>query len=226
MRTIASFKTAFLLALTVVVTSSLAATRKDLEAAMSHDGLQKTSVKGLDLAYALPGASLAAYKRIKLDPVDVEFDKAWDPTRPGSWIKLSSDEREKIRANVAKLVEDEFARELQTGGAYQIASEAAPDVLRVKVSILDLYLNAPSDSGAGRSRTYIRSAGRMTLLADLSDAASGQTLARVADHREADSIARTERANRLVNEDAAREVAGAWARILRKALDKAHAIGS
>src|SRR3954470_1166551 len=131
MRTIATLKAACLFALTVAMTSPLAVSKKDLEATMSRDGLQKTNVKGLDLAYALPGASLAAYKRIKLDPVDVEFDKAWDPTRTGSWIKLSSEEREKIRANVAKLVEEEFARELQKDGAYQMASESGPDVLRV-----------------------------------------------------------------------------------------------
>jgi hypothetical protein len=35
-----------------------------------------------------------------------------------------------------------------------------------------------------------------------------------------------QRADRVLNDGAARDVAAAWARILRKALDKAHAIGS
>src|SRR6185436_4687956 len=173
-----------------------------------------------------PGASLAAYKRVKLDPVDVQFDKSWEPTRTGSRIKLSSEEREKIRAGVAKLVEEEFAKAVEKGGTYQIASESAPDVLRVKVSVLNVYLNAPSGTGAGRSKTYVSSAGQMTLLAELSDAASGQMLARVADRREGNSLARMERADRIENEGAAREVAAAWAQILRNALDKAHQIGS
>ena len=226
MTTIATFKAACLLALTLALTGSLAATKKDVDDAMSSGGLQKTSVKGLELAYVRPGASLAAYKRVKLDPVEVQFDRSWDPTRTGSRIKLSSEEREKIRASVAKLVEEEFTKTLQKGGVYQIATEPGPDVLRAKISVLNVYINAPTGTGAGRSKTYVSSAGQMTLLAELSDSMSGQLLARVADRREANSLARMERADRIENEGAAREVAAAWAQILRNALDKAHSIGS
>lgn len=226
MTTIATFKAACLLALTLALTGSLAATKKDVDDAMSSGGLQKTSVKGLELAYVRPGASLAAYKRVKLDPVEVQFDRSWDPTRTGSRIKLSSEEREKIRASVAKLVEEEFTKTLQKGGTYQIATEPGPDVLRAKISVLNVYINAPTGTGAGRSKTYVSSAGQMTLLAELADSMSGQLLARVADRREANSLARMERADRIENEGAAREVAAAWAQILRNALDKAHAIGS
>jgi len=229
MTTMATFKAACLLALSLAMTSSLAFTKKDLEAVMSRDGLQKISVKGIDLAYARPGASLAAYKRVKLDPVDVEFDRSWDAAKTGSGIKLSNEEREKIKAAVASLVEEEFAKALQEDGTYQIATESAPDVLRLKVSILDLYVNAPSGAaGAGRSRTYVSSAGQMTLVAALADAASGQVIARVADRREANAVGAPsmQRADRVLNDGAARDVAAAWARILRKALDKAHAIGS
>ena len=226
MTTITTLKAACLFALTLAVTSSLAATKKDVDEAMSRDGLQKINVKGLELAYARPGASLAAYKRVKLDPVEVQFDKSWNPTRTGSRIKLGAEEREKIRATVAKLVEEEFAKAVQAGGTYQISSESAPDVLRVKASVLNVYINAPADTGAGRSKTYVSSAGQMTLLAELSDSASGQMLARVADRREGNSLARMERADRIENEGAARQVAAAWAQILRNALDKARAIGS
>ncbi len=226
MTTIATLKTACLLALTLTLTSSLAASKKDVDNVMGRDGLQKINVKGLDLAYARPGASLAAYKRVKLDPVEVQFDKSWEPTVTGSRIKLGPEEREKIRASVAKLVEEEFAKALQKGGTYQIASESAPDVLRVKASVLNVYINAPADTGFGRSKTYVSSAGQMTLLAELSDSTSGQMLARVADRREGNSMARMERVEPGDNEGAARDVAAAWAQILRKALDKAHAIGS
>ena len=81
MKTIATLKTACLLALTLTVTSSLAVSKKDVDNAMGRDGLQKINVKGLELAYARPGASLAAYKRVKLDPVEVQFDKSWEPQR-------------------------------------------------------------------------------------------------------------------------------------------------
>ena len=227
MRTLATLQSIGLLALAVATTGPLAATKADVDAAMGRGGLQKISVKGLDLAYARPGASLAKYKRFRIDPVSVEFDKSWEPTRTGSNIKLNSEEREAIRAGVAKAVEDEFAKALQKDGAYQMASESAPDVLGIKVNILNLYINAPGGTGMGRSRTYVSTAGQMTLMSELVDAASGQVLARVADRREANAgAARLEIADRIVNEGAVRDVAAAWAQILRKAMDKARAIGS
>jgi hypothetical protein len=225
MRPIATLKSACLLALVVLVTGPLAATRADVDAALRRGGLQKISVEGLELAYVRPGATLAAYKRVKLDPVEVEFRKSRDPARAGSAIKLSSEEREAIRASVARVVHEEFAKELQKSSTYRVASDAGPDVLRVKARIVDLYVNAP-DVGVGRSRTLVSSAGEMMLVAELSDSASGQVLARVADHREASKGGRMHLVNRTVNEEEARKIAAGWARILREALDRAHGIGS
>ena len=224
MATVSIRKAACLIALTLALTSSFAAPSKDVEAAMRRDGLQKISVKELDLAYARPGATLTAYTRVKLDPVEVGFRKAGDPSREGSAIKLSSEERERIRAGVARVVQEEFAKELQKNSSYRVASDAGPDVLSVKARVLDLYVSAPN-VGGGRSRTLVSSAGQMTLVAELSDSASGQVLARVADHREASKGGRMYLVNGMVNEDEARKIAAEWARILRTALDKAHGIG-
>jgi len=91
-----------LLSLALGATPALAASSKDLDARMSSDGLQKTKVKNIDLAYARPGATLAPYKRVKLDPVEVAFSPSWNPTRTGSSLKLSSQEKENIRKGVAK----------------------------------------------------------------------------------------------------------------------------
>ena len=220
-----TLKAACLVVLTLALTSAPAAPKGDVDAALSQGGLQKTKVKDIALAYVRPGASLAAYKRVKLDPVEVEFRKSKDPSRAGSAIKLSSEEREKIRANVARAVQEEFAKELQSSSTYQVASDAGPDVLRVKPRILDLYVNAP-DVGQARARTLVSSAGEMTLVAELSDSASGQVLARVADRRDASKEGRMYLVNGTVNEQEARKIAAGWARTLRKALDKAHGIGS
>jgi hypothetical protein len=220
-----TLKAACLLALTVAFTSSPAATNKELDQALSRGGLKKTEVEGLDLAYARPGASLAAYKRVQLEPVQVEFRKSKDPARTGSAVKLSSEERETIRSNMARVVHEEFVKELQKSSNYQVTSEPGPDVLRVKPRVLDLYMNAP-DVGPARSRTLVSSAGEMTLVADLADSRSGQVLARVADQRDASKGGRMYLVNGKVNEEEARKIAGGWAQILRKALDKAHGIGS
>jgi len=225
MKILAALRAATLLAMTVALSSALAASGKnELEARMSRDGLEKTKVKNIDLAYARPGTSLAAYKRVKLDPVEVAFSPSWNPTRTGSSLKLSSEEKEAIRTGVAKLVEEEFAKEIQAGGRYQVVSETGPDVLRVRAGIVNLYINAP-DTGPARSRTIVRSAGEMTLIAELSDSTSGQVLARVADRQEATDT-RMQIANGMVNETEARWIAADWAKALRKALDNAQGIGA
>ena len=224
MKTIAVLRILALLALGAALSGAHAASgKKELEALMAKDGLQKISVKNIDLVYARPGASLAAYKRVKLDPVKVAFSPSWNPTRTGSATKLSTQEKEDIRARVAKLVEEEFARELQSGGRYSVTSGSGPDVLRVQAGIVNLYINAP-DTGVGRSRTIVSSAGEMTLIAELTDSASGQVVARVADRREASHSGMV--ANSFANETEGRLIAAAWAKALKKALDNAHQIGA
>jgi hypothetical protein len=214
-----------LLTSTLLSTTALAATNADVEAAMSHDGLQRISVKGIDLAYARPGATLAGYNRIKLEPVDVAFRKDWDPRTTRSRVKLSAEQRETIRTGVAKIVYDEFAKELQKNSNYQLANEAAPDVLRVKTNIVNLYVSAPDTGERGLSRTYTISAGEMSLIAELYDSETGEVLARVVDRREARRAGTLNYTNSVTNESDFRYIATGWARILRNSLDKAHGIG-
>jgi hypothetical protein len=77
--TIKSLRILVLLAPAFLVATAFAACQSELEKAMSHDGLQKISVKGIDLVYARPGATLAAYSRVKLEPVEVSFLDRPDP---------------------------------------------------------------------------------------------------------------------------------------------------
>jgi hypothetical protein len=219
-----------LLALPLLLLQPASAARsssKALEDAMAQDGLRKISVKGIELAYAKPGATLANYKRVRIDPVEVAFHPSWDPTRTGSHIKVSSTERQKILDGVAKLVQEEFAREIQGNSGYALTEEAGDDVLRVKISIVNLYVTAPdTGSSTGRSRTYVVSAGEMTLFAELFDSRSGEVIARVVDRQEARSTGRVSLSGSVPNQGEARSIAAAWARILRKALDNAHGIAA
>jgi hypothetical protein len=225
-----AFSLALALALAATLLTALAplssrAASTPPEESLSHDGLQKTRIKGLDLAYMRPGAPLAGYKRIQLDPVEVSFDPTWNPTRTGSQFKLSAEEREHIRAGVARIVQDEFARELQAGSGYPLVTDAAqanaPDVLRVKVGVINLYVNAPDTMSAGRTRTYTLSAGEMTLVAELFDAESGAVLARLVDRREARNTGQLTLSNSVMNAAQAEQIAARWARILRKNLEQA-----
>lgn len=219
-------RTAAILASTAFIGIGVAATRADLEQAMAADGLAEAKIKDIDMAFTRPGATLAGYNKVILDPVEVSFSKNWDPNRTGSMLKISQAERDNIRNGVAKIVQDEFAAQLQAKNGYPVVKEAAPDVLRARVKIVNLYVNAPDTKSAGRSRTYTVSAGEMTLYLELYDSETGQILARVIDRREARNAGTMQLSNSVVNAGEAQDIAAIWARILRKSMDKAHDAGA
>ena len=212
-----------LLTATLVASAVHADTQSDFDKRMSYDGLQPVQVKGISLAYKRPGATLAGYKRVRIDPVEVRFSKDWNPTQAGSRIKVSAEQREEIRSGLAKLVYDQFAKVLAAKGRYPMVNESGPDVLRLKIYIVNLYINAPDSASAGPSYSFVMSAGEMTLFMELYDSESGQILARVVDRRQASSGASAAMANRVTNVAQAEDIAAEWARILRDAFDRAHA---
>src|SRR6185436_20170439 len=151
----------------------------DLDAAMSHDGLKRITVKAGEL--------------------------------------------DSIRTELAKLVQAQFVKALEEKGRYPVVNASGPDVLRARIYIVNLIVNAPGGgSSSVSSRTFVLSAGEMTLFLDLYDSETGQILARVIDRREARSDGVARMASRVTNIGEAEDIAAAWARILRDALDRAH----
>ena len=158
------------------------------------------------------------------DPIGVRFHKDWKPTVARSTRKLSSSEQQKIRDNVAKIVYDSFVEELKKGG-YSVVTEPGPDVLLVRVAIINLYITAPDVMTPGRTKVYTVTAGEMTLLAELADSETGEIIARVLDRYQARTTGSFQLSSGVSNASEARSAASSWAKILRGELDKAIAIG-
>jgi len=204
----------------IVATSASAAAEPSKR---SRDGLELVEGRrgdGVAIVYVRPGATLTAYKRIMLDPVEVAFDKSWKP-RPG----VSTQDRERIQRELAQEFRVIFADELATKGGYRIVEAAAPDVLRVAAAIADLYMEMPGVGTSPSSKTYLVSASGMSLVSELRDSESGVILARVADRRTASSPGRTPGAlhwtTKETNRAEARRILRTWAELLRAALDSA-----
>ena len=203
---------------------ALAASQAEFDKAMSYDGLQPVRVKGISLAYKRPDATLAGYQRVMIEPVEVRFHKSWNPTQSGSRLPLSAAAREDIRTGLAKLVREQFEKALTAQGRYPVVAAAAPDVLKLRVNIANLYVNAPeAASGASPSYNFSMSAGEMTLFLELFDSETGQILARAVDRQEGRSPNIARMAGSVTNIAAAEGIAAEWARIMRDALDRAHA---
>lgn len=189
--------------------------------AANAEGLVEVRVRGLQQYLVQPDADLARYRAIMLDPVEVSFDRRWNPKPAGR--ELTVEEKTKLRTDVARIVQKEFTGELTKGG-YQIVTEPGDDVLRVRAEVRDLYLNAPDIPRPSRTQSFTRSAGELSLVAELRDSASGALIARALDRYEDPEDNWFQLTTSIDNNEAVRDAAERWARGLRSQLDKARAV--
>ncbi|MEO7775794.1 MAG: DUF3313 family protein [Steroidobacteraceae bacterium] len=199
---------------------SLTAIAADMPAA-TQDGLIRQTTRNVDEFYLRPGADFARYNRVMLAPVEVSFARYWEANHR----EVDARESLRIRSDMAKLVRDEFTRQLQRpdrkdGKSYPVVTSAGADVLDVRVSIIDLDIAAP-DVGTPLRRAYVLSAGKGRLVAELRDSQTGALLARAVDSREAREYPDFQIANRVTNSSEARQIVGLWSRLLRRYLDTA-----
>jgi Protein of unknown function (DUF3313) len=186
------------------------------------DGLARVKSKQLDHVYKLPEADFSGYKRVRLDPIEVEFDKNWKPNQSerSPSRRLTDDDIQKIRTALAEEFRKVFTQELSKHG-YPVVDENGEDVMRVSAAIANLYITAPEKMSAGVSRSYTTSSGHMTLVAELRDSVTGQLLARAVDSVQGRDTGTFQITNSVTNMSAARNALTKWARVLREGLDDA-----
>ncbi|MFL6577917.1 MAG: DUF3313 family protein [Povalibacter sp.] len=170
--------------------------------------------------YRRVGASLAAYNRILLQPLDVQLRSGWNPDRDsGSKVGL-----QEARSRIAVTFQQEMVDAIQASGRYTVATGAGADVLEVRPRIIDLYVKAVDDAANAGSNvsTYEVHDAELTFAGDLSDSMTGTVLYRVYDHRTAGvgtlQLKTTEDRNLQL-----RKLAAHWAKQLIDALDAARA---
>lgn len=185
------------------------------------DGLQLQRTAALDRVYLRPGATFAGYRRVRLEPAEVSFDKAWNPNAAERDFtrQVTPKDAQAMKDALSKMLHETFAAELQKGG-YSLTDDVAPDVLRVTPSIVDLFVNAPDVPGAGRVQTFVMDAGRMTLVLEARDSMSGQLLARVVDTKRGTDWGQLTWANAVTNAAEAQRAITTWAKALRAGLDR------
>jgi len=183
------------------------------------DGLKLVKLKGLDAAYARPGADFTIYTKLIIDPIQVAFAKDWDKKSTVYRQKLSQKELDNIKTKLGTLAEETFAEEFSKKNGMQIVTEPGPDVLRFSSAIVDLWPRAVDTQEPGRNYTYTTSAGSATLYAELRDSETGQLIGRVVDGREARNSGDFRWTNSVENTHEARLMVQTWAKILRKRYD-------
>ncbi len=115
--------------------------------------MKRVERPGLDAVYLREGVSLAKYKKVMLDPVEVSFDKNWDPKKTSSLIVGNKPVRYPMHPqgtwrNLAHEVTKR--RELERkNGVSAGRCKAGEDGWCACAQIVDLYINAPDTQDPG-----------------------------------------------------------------------------
>jgi uncharacterized protein DUF3313 len=153
---------------------------------------------------------------VMLDELDVAFKADWQQRRP----EISAAEIGDIRKLAASFFRAAFSAELEKGG-YAIVSAPAPDVLRVKASVVDVDFVPASAAAASVAGKYIVSTADISLVAELRDSTSGAMLARVIDRNRGRNVGNLEMASEQSTSKEALQAFTTWAGLLRDAMDSA-----
>jgi hypothetical protein len=204
-------------ALAMSIVFACAAVSAQVLSDVTEDGLVRVPSSRKAGVYRLPDATFAQYRRVMLAPASVAFRKNWDRQsldrlNPG----LKPSERQRIVDDMALAFHEELVAELVERGGYVLAEAPAPDVLLIAPAITELDITAPDAGSTPGSRSFVRTAGSMTLIMELRDAASGVTVGRIIDYEQA----RETRELQLVNHITEARIAFAnAARYTRSALN-------
>jgi hypothetical protein len=152
----------------------------------SWDGMALVKSKRFDAVYLAPDADFRPYTKVMLDPTEVAFRKNWQRDYNSSSMSLGGriddGEAEKI-LQVARTGFEEIFRQSYEEAGYQVVSAPGPDVLRVRTAVANLFVSAPDQKTAGRSRTFSRDAGSAAVILEVRDSQSGALLGRAVDGR-------------------------------------------
>lgn len=178
----------------------------------SWDRLVDVNSRQMGNAALLPGADFRPYAKVMLDEPEVAFRNNWlrDVNRNSTAGRVTQADADRILATTATNTTDIFTEEFQRAG-FEVVTAAGPDVLRVRIGIIDLFVNAPETRGAGRSQTFTTNAGDATLVMEARDSRTRALLGRVIDRRE--TRGQPGPANRVTNTSEFRSLARTWARI-------------
>jgi len=212
-----------LMILCTVTVSSLAKSKKEIPE-YTVEGLKLVpDTKNIALVWAEPGADLSQYDRVYLVEPYVAFKKHWQRNQSSGVQRVTTKDMERIKTSVKDLFMEVFTEELEKGG-YSLANERAEDVLIVKPAIIDLDVNAPDLRTSSMTRTFVDSAGSMTLYMELYDSETDDLLAKALDAKADRDKGWMQWQTGPANRQAGIKMMRPWAQALVMGLDEAREV--
>ena len=212
------------LAATALVVASCATPEPTIQtgadAETTYDGLVAIDNSAFQRAWIDPTIDLSGYSKIMPGPATFEFRAV----RGGSTSmrRSSATEFPISEANQQRLkdlADEIFNEELRQSTRFTMVDAPGPDVLVVRGALLDIVSNVPPTT-AGRSDIFLSRVGEATLILEIVDSMSGETLARAAERGAAQPAGnRGLRSSTPANTNEVRRLFRRWAVRLREGLD-------
>jgi uncharacterized protein DUF3313 len=206
----------------LVVAAMPAMAAKPAAPQVSEDGLQLIKQTKTRLIYKRPDANFTQFKKVAIADCAVDFSKSWVKEYNSSQRDLSrritDKDLDRARTYLSAQFKKIFTEELGSEGSYQIAEQAAPDVLMLKPAMVNIQVSAPDLMAPARNAYYVQESGQMTLYLELWDPLNNTILGRIVDAR-ASNETRSQRANAVTNKMAADTIMESWAKELHERLD-------
>jgi hypothetical protein len=191
------------------------------DAEVTFDGLVRVDNTAFKRVWADPDADLNRYTKILPHRAEIEFRavKGKAGSAYGNSSKnefpIADNDREKIIATISEV----FVEEISQNQRFALAEDTGPDTLILAVSLLDIVSRVPSER-AGRGDIFISTVGEITLVLELKDSQSGETLLRAAERRAVEPAgSRGMRSSSVANMSELRRLARRWGTRIRNGLD-------
>jgi hypothetical protein len=212
--------------LVLITALLLGAAAPALTATPSWDGLTEVNSRRMGATFLLAGADFRPYKKVMLAEPEVAFQNNWmrDVNRGRSARRVSQADADRILATVATNLTDIFASEFTRAG-FEVVTKPGPDVLKLNVDIINLFVNAPDTGSSARSASFTTNAGEATIVLEARDSETNALLARAVDRsRTQNNAGMGTRANSVTNTADFRRLAQSWARNTATALQNLQAV--
>lgn len=179
------------------------------------DGLEQVSSRYFDIAFVRPGVDFSHYKTVLLSGSELAFTT---PDRSKQQFPLTNEQKDRFR----RQLDEQFGTELANLKNLSLSDTEGPDALSVQVRVQDILATVPARA-TGRSgwgSLSLQALGEATLVIELSDSESGETLARVYDRRAVEGVAIAQpQAAPIMSWEDVESISERWASTVRERLD-------
>ena len=219
MRNIAIVFAVFLLA----SCSSTPTVQQGPNAEVTYDGLHRVNNTVSDKVWIKPDIDLSKYSMILLESAGIQYNHPAARSRydrNADSFPLTEQQKASLQASVREV----FEKELQKIQNYEFTTEPGPGVLDVIVGLMNVTSRVPEQLVSARSSTYLADLGSATLIVELRDSRTEESLARVIDSKRIEPVVVRE-SNPVTNKMEVQRYARQWASRLVRSLDELHELG-